>query len=88
MYKIFCVTTISQSTSYIVLNIAKVGGPLKFGWGWPWDIKAMRLSSFTVNNFKSFDKHTRYYTRHSFIMNLKHFKQVETIWWKVEYYKI
>ena len=27
MYKILCVTTISQSTLYIVFNIAKVGGP-------------------------------------------------------------
>ena len=27
MYKILCVTTISQSTLFIVFNIAKVGGP-------------------------------------------------------------
>ena len=31
-----------------------------------------RLSSFTVTNVKSFDKHTRYYTWRSFMMNLKH----------------
>ena len=29
MYKMLCVTTISQSTLYIVFNIAKVGGPHK-----------------------------------------------------------